>query len=254
MTSPMADTLTVRWSMGALTVEPGRVVGVGRDPANEIVLDSPVVSRRHARIQWADDTWEFADLGSTQGTFRDGAAVRRIAITGPIRLVLGQGPSAVELALDPPVAPPPDAAAPYVPNRAAQALAVSAGDVTVSLSPGQQCSIGRGSDNDLILGAPSVSRHHASIAFENGRWQLRDRGSSAGTWLDGQRGSEFVLTGRQTFILGDAASGGSLSTALGDAAVAESAAAELDPNRTVIRPDTASEPPSPPPDSRRRGR
>lgn len=253
MTSPMTDTLTVRWSAGALTVDRGRVVGLGRDPDNEIVLDSPVVSRRHARIQWADDAWEFADLGSTQGSFHDGAAVRRLAITGPTRLVLGQGPSAVEIALDPPLLPA-SAAATYLPNRGAQALAVTVGDKTVTLSPGEQCSIGREADNDLTLAEPSVSRHHASIAFGNGRWQLRDLGSSAGSWLNGQRGAEFTLSGRQTFTLGDASTGGSVTTALGDAAVAEAAAAEVDPARTVIRPNMPSEAPSSPPDSRRRGR
>ena len=46
--------------------------------------------------------------------------------------------------------------------------------------------IGRGSGNDLVLGAPEVSKQHAQLAPEaNGTWRLTDLGSSNGTRVDG---------------------------------------------------------------------
>ncbi len=46
--------------------------------------------------------------------------------------------------------------------------------------------IGRGSDCHLILPERQVSRYHAKICFENGRYLLEDLGSKNGTHLNGQ--------------------------------------------------------------------
>lgn len=42
-------------------------------------------------------------------------------------------------------------------------------------------------DNDLVLDDPSVSRHHALIESLDGGFQLKDLGSSNGTFLNGMR-------------------------------------------------------------------
>jgi len=42
---------------------------IGRHPSNELPLDQESVSRRHARIVWADRHWHAVDLGSTNGTY-----------------------------------------------------------------------------------------------------------------------------------------------------------------------------------------
>jgi hypothetical protein len=42
-------------------------------------------------------------------------------------------------------------------------------------------------DNDLVLDDPSVSRHHALIEALDGGFQIRDLGSSNGTFLNGMR-------------------------------------------------------------------
>lgn len=47
--------------------------------------------------------------------------------------------------------------------------------------------IGRDADNELILAAPSVSRHHATIQWDGQRFVLWDLGSANGTFVEGQR-------------------------------------------------------------------
>jgi DNA-binding winged helix-turn-helix (wHTH) protein len=56
------------WVSGSVTLDAGEHV-LGRDPDVEIYLDSPGVSRRHARITVAADRATIEDLGSKNGTF-----------------------------------------------------------------------------------------------------------------------------------------------------------------------------------------
>ena len=51
----------------------------------------------------------------------------------------------------------------------------------------ERFSIGRDEENDLTLESKKVSREHAEIRFERGRWILEDRASFNGTYLNGNR-------------------------------------------------------------------
>ncbi|MHC4971511.1 MAG: FHA domain-containing protein [Planctomycetota bacterium] len=48
----------------------------------------------------------------------------------------------------------------------------------------EKISLGRGLDCDVVLKSTHVSRHHALLAFVNGRWMARDLDSSNGTYLN----------------------------------------------------------------------
>ena len=51
--------------------------------------------------------------------------------------------------------------------------------------------IGRGTDNDIIIDEPSISRHHAELIDEpGGRYRLKDLGSSNGTHVQHDGGWE----------------------------------------------------------------
>jgi hypothetical protein len=52
---------------------------------------------------------------------------------------------------------------------------------------GKRVRIGRGLDNDVVLDDASVSRHHAEITREDGRLEVRDLGSTNGTWVNAGR-------------------------------------------------------------------
>jgi hypothetical protein len=52
---------------------------------------------------------------------------------------------------------------------------------------GGRLMLGRSSDCQLIFGDDTVSRCHAELRLVDGRWMLRDLGSSNGTWVNGRR-------------------------------------------------------------------
>jgi hypothetical protein len=59
-------------------------------------------------------------------------------------------------------------------------------------------SIGRHGDNTIILPDEQVSRHHAEIVMQGGRWVISDLGSANGTYVNGQR-----IVGPQVLNHGD---------------------------------------------------
>lgn len=67
---------------------------VGRDPSCSLVLDSPMISRRHAELVRSGEAYVIRDLGSANGTFLDGVRVHEAPLqpgqevyVGPCRLV-----------------------------------------------------------------------------------------------------------------------------------------------------------------------
>ena len=64
-------------------------------------------------------------------------------------------------------------------------------------------SFGRLPANDVILPGDLVSRHHARIAFFEGRATLQDLGSHNGSWVDGERTASRVLEHGDTVRIGN---------------------------------------------------
>ena len=79
-------------------------LAVGRHPANDLLLDSPRVSSRHAVIEWAGDRWQIKDLGSSNGTSVNGRRVqgRRSIKTGDLIRFAGVSRWRVEALAPPP--------------------------------------------------------------------------------------------------------------------------------------------------------
>lgn len=53
--------------------------------------------------------------------------------------------------------------------------------------PSQGVTIGRGSENDIVLAYEAVSRAHARITFEQGYYYVVDLNSANGTFIDNRR-------------------------------------------------------------------
>ncbi len=89
----MTGALTVRWSTGERTFEPGGVVRVGRDDSSEVVIDNRNVSRKHAEVTVdAAGRWVFTDLDSSQGSYLYGARSQQFVIAGQEIVMLGRAP------------------------------------------------------------------------------------------------------------------------------------------------------------------
>jgi pSer/pThr/pTyr-binding forkhead associated (FHA) protein len=87
----------------------------------------------------------------------------------------------------------------------ADKLAPDAADVEVEVGEGV-CRIGRGTENDVVVDDPAVSRLHARVEKEAGHYRIVDLGSTNGTAVDGvdlrpwqpqplMHGSTIVLAG-----------------------------------------------------------
>jgi len=73
------------------------VVTVGKDAANDLVLDDPFVSARHLRLERRDGRWRVRDLGSTNGTLLAGVRVTEAELPAGAPLAVGDA----ELVLEP---------------------------------------------------------------------------------------------------------------------------------------------------------
>ncbi len=100
----------------------------------------------------------------------------------------------------------PPAAAPSAPPAAppTATLSVTGGaDKGVALVLERlPATLGRSADNHLALDDQLVSRHHAVIREEAGRFVLADLGSTNGTFVDGRRVKERVLSDGDVIRLG----------------------------------------------------
>ena len=92
--------LIINTSAGAETIDlqPGEVVTVGRDASNRIPLpDDTQASRRHCRIgprEGGVEGWEVVDLGATNKTRVNGAAIERRVLSDGDVVEVGHARSA----------------------------------------------------------------------------------------------------------------------------------------------------------------
>ncbi len=109
---------------------------------------------------------------------------------------------------------------------------------------GDQLMIGRDSSNSVAISDAEVSRRHARLTFQGGKYVIEDLGSTNGTFVNGQR-----LAGPHVLKPGDV-------VAFGEQIVLMYDAVNIDPGATVVstphvpvRPVMAvpSAPPAPPP-------
>jgi pSer/pThr/pTyr-binding forkhead associated (FHA) protein len=147
-----------------LVVDPPVEVTVGRDAGADLNIPHPRVSRRHLVLRPGRRGWVLEDVGSTNGTFHEGRRVSLLRIDGPLRLRLGDPDDGVELRVEP------------EPERTGEALA------------GAPLRLGRAADNDVVIRDPTVSRHHAELLGDpTGGYEIVDRGSRNGTFVNGRR-------------------------------------------------------------------
>jgi pSer/pThr/pTyr-binding forkhead associated (FHA) protein len=106
---------------------------------------------------------------------------------------------------------------------------------------GDQLTIGRDSVNEIVINDAEISRRHARLTFQGGKYVLEDLGSTNGTFVNGQR-----LAGPRVLKAGEVVS-------FGEQIVMVFEATNFDAGATVVSPRASAVPPvsrpvmSPPP-------
>jgi pSer/pThr/pTyr-binding forkhead associated (FHA) protein len=63
---------------------------MGRGPENDLVIDDPMVSRIHARIEFDGKGWILRDLGSSNGTRVNGSPVGSVVLSAGDVIKVGE--------------------------------------------------------------------------------------------------------------------------------------------------------------------
>ncbi len=147
-------------------------VTIGRDPGNDLVLDSPIVSRRHAELEVRDDAAVWRDLGSANGTAVNGRVISEQTLRDGdiIRIGDAQGNSVGLIFCRPST------------GRAMGTIQLGRQE----LGQAAVFIIGRDPSANLQLDHPTVSRLHAEVRPSPTGPLLRDLGSSNGTFVNGE--------------------------------------------------------------------
>ncbi|MBI3964446.1 MAG: FHA domain-containing protein [Chloroflexi bacterium] len=158
---------------------------MGRHAENDLVLADPQASRRHAQIVPERGEFTLLDLQSNNGTYLDGNRVQRaplrdgsVITIGAFQAVFRTEPSPQSVPRGGGATSTSSAPAPP-PSRTGDAPAL------FQLAGRSLVLIGRAADNDVVLDTPQVSRRHAQLRFEGGRYWIVDLQSTNGTFHNG---------------------------------------------------------------------
>lgn len=164
----------------------GRTITIGRDPQNTIVLEDATVSGKHAEITMTpDDHVTVSDLESTNGTFINGEAVRKQALTEGDRISFGLSRSRSLIYRD----------------SGASEIALGA-ELLIPQGGTDKLTVGRDPQNDVALDHPVISKFHAVIERRDGEVWISDLGSRNGTFVNAKRIAEAALEDNDRIRLG----------------------------------------------------
>jgi ABC-type multidrug transport system ATPase subunit/pSer/pThr/pTyr-binding forkhead associated (FHA) protein len=166
-----------------------QVISIGRDPANDIVIDRPTVSSFHAQIVREGNAFVFIHPHPTRGKTLNGIIYQghTIAGTEQFRKTLARGDvfrisdahgTLVTLTYNDGTGKMQDSVPELHP------IALGAPIIT----------IGRAADNDVVLNHPQVSGYHARLELLPNGYRILDRGSTNHVYVNTQRVTQQVLT------------------------------------------------------------
>ncbi|MBK7202376.1 FHA domain-containing protein [Candidatus Amarolinea dominans] len=166
------------------------VLNIGRSSENDLILlDDPQISRHHLRLTYTAQGFQVQDLGSAVGALLNGQplAARQ---TYPIGFDQVVQLASFQLSVRPPAAPVPPSLGDKIriSARPLPGLAVyAAGQMQKFPLDKAVVSLGRASDNDIVISATVISGHHARLQQIGSTFTISDLGSSNGLTFDGQR-------------------------------------------------------------------
>ena len=158
------------------------VITFGRNPGNDIVMKSMLVSGDHGRFRHVDGKWMIEDKGnympsgSTNGLIYNNTSIRHRRLAEGDFIRIDNGIETISTGV---------------------LFVFSNGESdnrwkTYDIGARNEISIGRDPHCDIVLPHVSVSKLHAKIVRENGRWCIADCGSTNGIVVNNVR-----LSGKQ---------------------------------------------------------
>ena len=239
MSQPLAPVLTVRYNGPPRTFAAGHDVVVGRDLRADIRLAHPLVSRAHIVLRFDRGRWVAIDNGSLNGMFVHGRRVQEVDIVDGTTVNLGNPdgpPLSFELGRQQgsPGRPPqnstvmmPGPAQPATLRRVPVSLdaaptqmgpSSARGGSTSNLAtsmlkilrpgsspevPPDALTIGRATDNDIVIPDVLASRHHATLIPTPGGTEIIDNRSINGTFVNGDRVTKVLLNEGDVVTIGN---------------------------------------------------
>jgi ABC-type multidrug transport system ATPase subunit/pSer/pThr/pTyr-binding forkhead associated (FHA) protein len=206
--------VTVRRPDGEQQVVPlgAEPVTVGRSDGNTVVIKDGWISRKHMEIARGDDGLYYAhDLGSANGIKVNGRTAQSAALKPGDLIQLGQYlllfSVDTEMQTDPLRSRQETRIAAGGPARSVEtksatndAVVSAGGDdeggiaASLTLYGKEMATIGRASENDLVLDHPQVSRRHAQVRWNGAQYVISDLNSTNGIYVNGERMREGVLS------------------------------------------------------------
>ena len=139
--------------------------------ANDIVLNSPIVSRQHATLERTNDGgYRLLVAPNVSNPVQLGGkrVAEPVRLTHKAHLQIGGTDPATTVTMT------------YL------APADAAGQVTIEFGEKNVIQIGRDASNDVVLNVPQVSRYHAQVERVGKRFRVRDLRSANGTFVNEQ--------------------------------------------------------------------
>lgn len=144
---------------------------IGRSPENDIVINSPIVSVKHAELEISDGFFVIRDLNSTNGIYVNGNKTNSAVLMNGdiIRIDNINNPNENGILI-------------------MYSLVENDCDEKwneIDLNNLEAVAIGRKSDNDLVIFHSLVSKQHAKIKVYSNRVTIEDLNSTNGTYVNG---------------------------------------------------------------------
>jgi len=176
----------------------GKELIIGRTTENDIVLDEPYISRRHARLFLEGGFYFIEDLKSKLGVEVNGKKISKIQLNNGDEIILSsahlifvEGPDeeARQTGAKEAMAPVDgDATVLHAPEEMYKLVTISKdGEIMEHTITDEGLMIGRSQTAEVKLEDKLASRQHARIWDSMGRIFIEDLGSNNGTFLDDRR-------------------------------------------------------------------
>lgn len=156
--------LEVRVGRRRWVLRPGEEAVLGRDDSCQVVLVDSRISRRHASIAHQDG-WHIRDLNSVNGVYSEGSRRSVIAVPAATSVRLGNPDDGPEVLF--------------------RLISAESPVPTRGLSPRAIVTIGRGTENGIVLDDLLASRAHARAVLHGDGFDVQDLGSRNGTFVNG---------------------------------------------------------------------